>query len=101
MSKSKITVSDILLTYIDNKQAEGVRSMVEAMRKYFLIDSFMWKEWLHLVNLLDRIKVMAEWDSPDFATRAKMLVQVLDEAREFDNMSEEERCDHFVKYGIQ
>lgn len=100
MSKSKITVSDMLLTYINNKQAEGVRAMYEAMRAYGLIDSYMWSEWNHLVDLLGFIKSMEGDEIHSFETRMELFVQVLDEAEKFDNMDEVDRYSHLLEYGI-
>lgn len=101
MNKDKVTMSDMLLTYINYGQKEGIRDMYKAMHTYGLIDTIMWNEWNHLVDLLGRIEIMAGWDSPDFATRAGMLIQVLDEAKSFDVMDEVDRCSHLVKFGIE
>lgn len=100
MNKNKISMSDMLLTYISNRQEVGVHAMFEAMHTYGLIDACMWAEWGHLEDLLGRINIAAKMDSPDFTVRAKMFVQVLDEAKQFDAMDKAHRYSHLMKYGI-
>lgn len=100
MNKNKVTMSDMLLTYINNEQEEGVRDMCKAMHTYGLINTMMWNEWNHLVDLLGRIRTVDN-GFHSFETRAKLLVQVLDEAKEFDAMDEVDRCSHLVAFGIE
>lgn len=99
MNKNKVTMSDMLLIYISDEQEEGVRNMCKAMHIYGLINTMMWNEWNRLVDLLGRIRTMDD-GFHSFETRA-LLVQVLDEAKEFDSMDEVDRCSHLVAFGIE
>lgn len=100
MEMNKVTMSDMLLTYINYGQKEGIRDMYKAMHTYGLIDTMMWNEWNHLVDLLGRIRTMDD-GFHSFETRAELLVQVLDEAKSFDVMGKVDRCSHLVKFGIE
>ena len=88
MNKISINMSGMLLTYVSNGQEKGVRDMYQAMHTYGLIDTMMWNEWNHLIDLLGRIRAMEGDEIHSFETRMKLLVQVLDEAKEFDSMDE-------------
>ena len=100
MNKNKVTMSDMLTSYVSNRQAEGFFNMVEAMYTYGLIDVYMWKEWRHLVDLLGRIRAMEGDEIHSFETRMELFVQVLDEAKEFDNMDKVDKYSHLMEYGI-
>lgn len=99
MNKNKVTMSDMLLTYINYGQKEGIRDMYKAMHTYGLIDTMMWNEWNHLVDLLGRIRTMDD-GFHSFETRMELFVQVLDEAKEFDAMDKVYRYGHLMKCGI-
>lgn len=100
MNKNKVTMSDMLASYVSNRQAEGFFNMVEAMYTYGLIDVYMWKEWNHLVDLLGRIRAMEGDEIHSFETRMELFVQVLDEAKEFDAMDKVYRHGHLMECGI-
>lgn len=40
MNKNKVTMSDMLTSYVSNRQAEGFFNMVEGMHTYGLIDVY-------------------------------------------------------------
>ena len=100
MNKNKVTMSDMLTSYVSNRQAEGFFNMVEGMHTYGLIDVYMWKEWNHLVDLLGFIKSMEGDEIHSFENRMELFVQVLDEAKKFDSMDKVDRYSHLMEYGI-
>lgn len=52
------------------------------------------------MDLLGRIRTMDD-GFHSFETRTKLLIQVLDEAKEFDDMDDVDRCSHLVAFGIE
>ena len=97
-NKNKVTMSDMLLTYVKNRQAEYVRDMFESMFSCGFIDFYMWKEWNHIEDLLNDIR-SKDANSYCFEIRADLFVQVLEEAQEFDSMDDLDRYSHLVKHG--
>ena len=77
-------IESMIRKFIASKDKGGMIDCFKLMARHDIITSMQLEKVLYFIDLLGRINIMAESDSPDCYRRMGMFLQVLDEARFYD-----------------